>query len=407
VSREVTKIRACFGNRRSRGLTLTELLIVVAVMVVLIGVALPMMKTGMEGKSIREASRHLNTYATLAKSRAAELGRPVGLLIETQALPESPGYLYASQLFLAETPPLYSGDVVGAKATIFDAWNNAVAPAPPTGPPPQPVPVLTAGDGVADRAEFELSDCSFLPGLVSKGDLIRFGYRGHLFTITEDPRIEPSRANPARAIIRVLFAHAMVYPWGRPYRAPIPANPGRALTSEEIPKHISPPCPFTPPYMSLPFQILRKPRKSSRTPLELPGGAVIDLTNSGFGLTDRSFSTTSGPVTIVFNPGGDVAGVLGVNLSAPPTATIHLLVGRIDQLAVGATGIPPTWTETVNENLTDMSNLWVSIGHQTGQVTSSENAWMLQPDPPATPTFAASMAAAREFAQNAQTIGGR
>ncbi len=67
-----------------------ELLIVVAVMVILIGIALPVMKTGIEGRKLREAARQVNTGATLAKAMAAEKGTFAGLVIDPETLPEDP-----------------------------------------------------------------------------------------------------------------------------------------------------------------------------------------------------------------------------------------------------------------------------------------------------------------------------
>ena len=66
-----------------------------------------------------------------------------------------------------------------------------------------------------------------------------------------------------------------------------------------------------------------------------------------------------------------------------------------------------------DENISHSESIWVSIGHRTGTVTSSANAWELLPGPPwpgtgpAKPFFVDSLRAAREFAQSSQNLGGR
>jgi hypothetical protein len=140
--------------------------------------------------------------------------------------------------------------------------------------------------------------------------------------------------------------------------------------------------------------------------MELPRDTVIDLTNSGFGPTGRTFGAANAPILIVFGPNGDVERVTGLSLADPPTSTIHLLLGRIDQLAEPGSN-STTWSVTYNANLEDLENFWISVGHQTGKVTTAENAWALRPQPPGTPTFTESLRAAREFAQSAQSMGGR
>ncbi len=52
----------------------------------------------------------------------------------------------------------------------------------------------------------------------------------------------------------------------------------------------------------LPYQIIRKPEKSNATPFELPNGAVIDLNNSGFGLTDLSLARGQPPAWVASTP---------------------------------------------------------------------------------------------------------
>ena len=127
MKRACLTIRLDSRRRPHPGLTMIELLIVVAVMVILIGIALPVMKTGIEARRLREASRQVNTAVTLAKSLAAETDRYAGLLIDVESLPEDRTKLFARRLYLAETPPPYAGDMVGATAAITAPFHGSLS----------------------------------------------------------------------------------------------------------------------------------------------------------------------------------------------------------------------------------------------------------------------------------------
>ena len=352
-------------------MTLTELLIVVAVLVILTGLALPMLKTGLEGRRIREASRQLNTYAELAKSQAAETGRPAGLILDVETLPEN-GRPYVSKVFLAQTPLPYVGDMVTARAEIT---------------------------GTGTTAKLNRVDNASLPFLVRLGDQIRFDYRGVPHTITHIDNM----TDPVNYI--VTFAGS----------------------------------PFPPTGAVLPYQIYRQPEKSGSMPLELAPGAVIDLSMSGFGLT-KSFVpdvpaitsalpvgtyelVSGGPILIQFDSTGSVPRIGGITQLVvsmdsnnqrqearsplpPPTATLHLLVGRIDGVLLDNIGNVNV-TDDLETNIENAESLWVSIGHQTGHVTTAENGWTLDDGNPLTLNDPQNMALAREFAQSGKAMGGR
>jgi prepilin-type N-terminal cleavage/methylation domain-containing protein len=353
------------SNRRSRrrarrdGLTLIELLIVILIAVVLLGAALPIMRTSIEGRAVREASRQLNTYVQLAKSRAAETGRPVGLWLELETLPEDNTVKFATQLFLAETPPPYAGDLVGATIQVSSAE-------------------ITPGSGIYQAtfstAAQQAASASFY-FLIEVGDHIKFDYRGPAYEITG---LQASASPPI-----VTFARRR-------------GEPG-------------------PRDGEMKYQVLRTPQKSSSSPMEFTGDAVVDLNSSGLGLfrlnaagnamLGGEFRSATTPVVIMFTPQGSVQRILGGGVSAIPTSTVHLLVGRFEQMIepgiyVGNATANPLGI-VYNRNLEDTTNLWVSIGHQTGKVITADNAWFDQG------TLVPALNATREFAQQAQSKGGR
>jgi type II secretory pathway pseudopilin PulG len=344
-------------------MTMLELLIVVAVMVILMGLALPMMKTGIEERRLREAARQVNTGVELAKALAIETGRYAGLVIDTEWLPEdlSQEFPFARRLYLAETPPPYAGDVTGARAYVSGSQ----------------VTFNHAASGTYPAESLSIGSLG-----IRHGDLIKFDYKGPLFQIVDGDLTTPYAINSPSDLIAIV---------GSPL----------------------------PPTGSYPYQIFRKPEKSSSMPLELPLGAVIDLTNSGFGL-NRPYTdlirlrAATGPVTVIFDPSGRMLGVTGIDLSDPPTEKLHLLIGEVDKLAAPGEDSPlwsvaysgvPSQAVTFNENLESNASLWVSIGHYVGRVSTAENAWVVTAVPPA--SFDEGLQLAREFAQSGQSMGGR
>ena len=164
--------------------------------------------------------------------------------------------------------------------------------------------------------------------------------------------------------------------------------------------------------VGVPFQIIRQPVRSSATPLQLPEGTVVDLICSGVGsaVTFGALSTnplnwpTMPPVpfnpVILFSPNGSVASVTTAGAAVRPSGPIYLLIGRRDLMADVA-------ASSDDENLFDpkpvpinayLSNFWVTVAHQTGQVSVAENA--------RTMNFT-DITGARVFAQTPQSAGGR
>ena len=374
----------------ARGVTLIELLIVITILLMLLAVGVPLMRPSIENGRIREAARQVNAYCALAKARAVELGRPAGVWLERSA----PGSNAAFDMFLAEMPPTYSGDVEGATVRFTD----------------DRVP----GRWIADLREawsFEFSETMhgmfnvqsanvFSGALIKPGEtfFIRFNFKGPVYQITRgksQPPHDPSIPHPAQ------FALA---PGVRP---PIGAS-------------------FPDGQPGVPFQIFQAPVRTSGRPLQLSGGACVDLGNSGFGIDGLQFwtglATDEYPVVIMFFPSGGVERIVVGGVPVSPTGMIHLLVGTTGGLDLAANspespnGIRVSaFDDTIvnyNQNIANGESVWVSVGHRTGSISSSQNGWELLPPPPwpgnapAKPFFQNSFRAAREYAQTAQTMGG-
>jgi len=69
-----------------RGVTLVELLVVVMILLTLTAIALPALSPSITDRKIREASRGVSTFLSVARARAIRLGRPVG--VQLRRLPD-------------------------------------------------------------------------------------------------------------------------------------------------------------------------------------------------------------------------------------------------------------------------------------------------------------------------------
>ncbi len=387
--------------RRRAALTLVELLVVIGVASLLLAAAVPLLRLGLQDRKIREAARQVNAFIARAKARAAELGRPVGVLIRRANPAFANGSFYSQQLFLAESPPPYAGDDSTAFAII-------------------PSPTDANIDGTPDFGPFsaQLQSSALAMLFVTPGDLIQFEFHQPLYEIKSLSQPDPSNQP---GTVDVVFA---------PLRIPSSTPPPPASGNRPIP-----------------FQIYRSPIqlgaisttgqtviRSSGAPLDLPNGVVIDLTVSGmepslnqFTAADPSDSDTWTPspvpdttdVVVMFAPDGSVDRVYhGVYTSAPggpvlktvgrdASGMIFFLLGRIEQVNPAD---PFARGPDVVANLMDTRNFWIAIAPQTGRVITAENANLetFVPPPPATvPSLVKPqlLRRAREFALVPQETG--
>jgi type II secretory pathway pseudopilin PulG len=321
-----------------------ELLIVISIIIILMAVSIPAVKFAMEDQKVREASRQMNAFFAAAQARAAERGRPVGVYIERLA--GASGESYAIQLFMAETPPPYTGDTLNAKATVtknvmLNRWE------------------VKFPDGNSAMLTTTMM-------LIKPNDrfVMRFNYQGPYYQCVRD------------------------------------ATGNFIIT---LPRTDVPP-PGSDTGTGLPYQILLPPNLSSVTSLELPAQTVIDLTSSGLGAGGTEFApantSDTSPIIIMFSPGGRVDHLYVQKSVSPPLGSVHLLIGRSDQLDNILAATPAT------PNLENLSNLWVSISHRNGTVTSSEIADTVGMPLTTVAELEAKVSQARKFARTAQTMGG-
>ena len=355
-----------------RGLTLIELLIVMAIVVLLAGLTLPSVKNLLKDQKIGQAARVVQGYAESARARSIATGRRVALVLE-RARTDAGGGASASgdsliandtciRMSLGEVFPPYEGDWAGTTATVFDK----------------------SLDGFVDWMEIPAAQAASLlgtNGLVSAGDLVELDDRNQGFIVSA---ISSGSSASGTPVVQLALANPPMIN-GKQCNAPIWPLTSALSSGSEVR-----------------FRIFRKPTKMMAGSVVLPRGTCVDLSMSGVGPAGRDFSTAAisaptgsaaasgdfGAVYIVFSPRGTLeiayyqsrTVVSGNIVSSPirvlPNGIFHLLIGRADQVdpLYGTAGslAKVSTRDDFKPNLIDPANVWVSINPYSGMIYSSQ-----------------------------------
>ena len=356
-----------------RGFTLVELLVVIAIISMVTLATVPMILPALDSRRIRESARIVSTQFASAQSEAIAKGRPVGVWIDRLSKTAATGTTAAMDLFLCEAPQPYAGDdtASGINSIIVDSTTKiATIKFSPT-------------DASAQQAAF------FHPG-----DLIRFNFRGPYFQIPGTASGgQPSNAatnngedityNASQGLQIAPISASDYDSAGKPiYRA----LPAAAYTATG--------------WQNVPYQILRRPVKSTSGPVQLPAGAIVDLYWSGMGSTGSFASPTAAqaqePILVTFDRTGALDGLYIGGVKQSITSPLFFLIGKREKVV----GIQ---TDPTQYNWLDLENIWVAINPQTGNITTAEVAAPTG----GSLTAAQALAASRQYAQAAQAMGGR
>lgn len=344
------------------GYTLAEMLIVITIMIMLVAVTLPTVKRVMEDSGVREASRQLNAYFAMAKSRAVHTGRPCGIFMVCEP-PLGPAAArtvgewplrFVTTMYLAEVPPPYSGGTVGARGRI--------RPHPTVPNTYCFYPLYLTGAGTYD---VDSTEVALLNSLIAPGEefAIRFEYKGPWFVCVRD-----------------VGSGAFVYS--------SPARTGLTTAGTAFPL----PPEMTNVSTALPgftYQITRMPRRIGN-PLLMPAGTCIDLTYSGIGPSAAGFYNGTAlasmadvqSLALMFSPDGNIERLYLASksdmLNYVPQTAVHFLVGKPDKVvdprgSSNATAASFNLYDPDASNLADPLSLWVSVARTSGQVITSEN----------------------------------
>jgi hypothetical protein len=314
-----------------------ELLVVIVIIMLLLAVFAPLIRSTSKDRRVREASRALSGYINGARTLAARRGRPVGIGIERVVSEQPINGLYATEVYTVEVPPPYSGISLQSRAKIELLGNR------------WEIKFFETDPFVGRIPDLLLYHNNPLRALIAPGESfwIRLDYRGPVYRAFRVPA-------------SFTFVLDISYP-GAP-----------------------PPPLYADTDWGVPFQLYRHPVRSSAEPLRLPVNTAIDLSVSGFGANGNEFThrglASPQPVQILFNTAGDLEGVYadingnGVVESVPANSSIHLMVGRSRQVVLGPGRSVFVDNASDLSNIMDMSTLWITISHRTGQVTTTENA---------------------------------
>ncbi len=317
-------------NARRSGFTLMELLVTIFILVAITVIALGVAAPDTQQRRLREAARQVELYLHRARSRAQELGRPVGVLVVPyRPNPTAPAANYALQLFTVEVPEPYVAGSPTAPVYIVRVETN-----PPAGSPKYFVL------GVTD------------PGwqkLVRQGDLVRLNQQGpwHQILGSVDSNGNGFPGVDAQGYLDYPFwVVRMSWAGSSDVLGPERQFPYRAkdrLTQGVV--------------------VLRYPRPNAQTftaaePLELPQGVVIDLPRSGVALPNGATINAVPGMFIGFSAAGQPFAIRNGQLLQ---GHVFLLVGLVERVADGT-------------NLSEPGTYWVGVNGRTGQITTAINA---------------------------------
>lgn len=303
------------ANRRS-GVTLIEMLVVVAIMMFMLTIAAPMFHPDQDGSVARDTARALNAYIQEARAKAIATGRPCGVaFIPFENYPSA--CVVAQQV---DTPPLYTGETY--KSTVSVSGSASA-------------PTLSFSDGANAVAQW-----------AQKGNMIRLGSRGVWYEMTSAStcKLQTGDANRPDQNFR---------PWTN----------GAWTTTYEI--------------QAAPVSQAKNYLQSvgMAEPLKVVRGAAIDLYYSGVaGVNNGQFSNSgTAPIIIMFTPTGEVglcyrisSGRGGVT-NAVPTDTIYILCGQWDRSLKSFTPEDGLW------NYQTLDSYWIVIDPATGNSKIEQN----------------------------------
>jgi prepilin-type N-terminal cleavage/methylation domain-containing protein len=315
-------------SQRCAGMTLVELLVVVAIIGLLAVTVLPNVASTTENRRSREAARVTSSFFAKAQSRA--IGRPewAGVTV----VPTNSNVLYAIDLFQANVPQVYRGESYAAAATISSSET-----------------------GFARGLTFTPDTMIPAPRNVQSGDLIRFDGRGPWYELSgtgAGTKVQFRGTTGIQSATEMVSQTERNTPWpttGAPH----------------------------------PFEILRQPVRNGSA-FTIPDSRCVDLAWSGFGnstytrFVNPGTPVTVPAVTVLFDATGRVRQIFTQNAAGANRVTVtgpvYFLVGRVDRANNDPT-LASTYDgkdDTKGFNWQYGDSYWIVIDPASGIVKTAE-----------------------------------
>ena len=344
--------KVCFKCDSRKALTLVELLIVLSLILILAGIALPTAKELLSDQKLTRSAQKIASYISQARSEAIAKGVHAGVRIERLAVSEDVVYQSAASARIYRTIaiPDYAGESTDA-AVEFMGITTGIA---------------NVRFKESDNLLLSLYNQEDAP--IKTGDLIELpGGRSFpiVFTdIVEDPPLSGVRYVRAQIDLNT------------------PEDPTNALSTETFPlgHRIS----GTGRY---PYRIRRRPEISKSNPLTLSPGVAIDLNYSGIGIGENQFvpgpqtlPNVNSPIDILFGPDGrvDFISVDNVGTLGSASGLIFLCLGTTDGVVeplderVSASNEELFQNDgQLRANITNPDSIWIVINPNSGRVVAA------------------------------------
>ena len=307
------------SKTRRSGVTLIEMLVVVAIMMFMMAIAAPMFTPDQDNAVARDTARSLNAYIQEARAKAVATGRPCGVaFIPFENYPSA--CVVAQQV---EVPPLYTGETYDSTVTVSGGAN----------------PTLSFKNASGEWTK--------------AGNMIRFGGRGVWYEMTSATACKLQAGDETRP-------DAAFRPWTN----------GSWETTYEIQ---AAPVSQAKNYLQ---------SIGMAEPLKVVRGAAIDLVYSGVGPSGQINNNSVNPIVLMFTPTGEVGmcyrleagaaggsgrGRTGTSSTSVPTGTIYILCGKWDR------ALSSFQPEDGLRNYQTLDSYWIVIDASSGVSKIEQN----------------------------------
>jgi len=304
-------------RHRRAGMTLVELLVVVAILGLLAVTVLPTLSNTADARRTRDAARTVSSYIAKAQSRAIGRTEWAGIWLTPPTTNPTAGF--ALDLCLADVPVVFCGDSAPTLVSGMQAGSSTF--------------VLSSGSLNGDRVSG------------STGDLVRFDGQSPWYAFVNSTTVRLRDGTTCG-----IDDYAQ-----RTQNTPLPAAG----------------VPHT-------FELLRQPIRAG-SPVSLSDGRCVDLSWSGFGGSNLATYTanvfpTGANVAVLFDGTGRLRQLFfatagGTRVNAP--GAVFLLIGRSDRSGNDKATLSAT-DDSLGANWQYPDSFWIAIEPLSGVAKTAE-----------------------------------